>query len=103
MIAIFLKRNVIIAQSQVNNFKGLTSGVDQDVEWFNIAVHDSIGVQIMEPLEELFHIDFNICQRQTWVEVSEVNVGTVLEDEAGCLEVRTLNDLLYLGNVFVIE
>lgn len=50
MITAFFTRNVIVAETEINYFQRLVLWVNQNIEWFNISMHDSLRVQVMKTL-----------------------------------------------------
>ena len=44
---ILLGREVILAEAEINKPQFLALMVDQDVEWLDVSVHDSVGMDVV--------------------------------------------------------
>mmetsp|Transcript_12929 Transcript_12929/g.36903 ORF Transcript_12929/g.36903 Transcript_12929/m.36903 type:complete len:382 (-) Transcript_12929:17-1162(-) len=73
--------------------------VDHDVVGLHVAVHDAVGVAIIQRLEQLEDVVPDVVVRQGGVQDLEVGVVHVLEDEGGGLALRVADDVEELDDV----
>lgn len=50
MLVAIVAGDIVVAQSEVNYLENSGVGVDEDVVGLDVAVHDAVGVEIVEAL-----------------------------------------------------
>mmetsp|Transcript_51395 Transcript_51395/g.111835 ORF Transcript_51395/g.111835 Transcript_51395/m.111835 type:complete len:285 (-) Transcript_51395:240-1094(-) len=73
--------------------------VDHDVVRLHVAVHDAVGMAVLERLEQLVDVVAHVVVCERGVERAEVGVVDVLEDERGRLGLRVPDDIEQLDDV----
>ena len=96
---VFTPRVVELCQTPINEAQLALLVVDHDIMWFDITVHDTVGMAIVQSLEQLEDIETNIEVRESRVKDLEVCVVDMLEDERGSLGLRIAYHVEQLDDV----
>mmetsp|Transcript_29998 Transcript_29998/g.71347 ORF Transcript_29998/g.71347 Transcript_29998/m.71347 type:complete len:291 (+) Transcript_29998:340-1212(+) len=96
---VFPPRVVELRQSPVDQTQLPLLVVDHHVVRFDVAVHDSIRVTVVQRLQKLEYVIPNVVVGKCGIQYFEVRVVHVLEDQAWRLRLRVANDIKQLDDV----
>jgi hypothetical protein len=73
--------------------------INHDVMRLNVAMHDTVGMTIVESFEKLKDVIANIVIGESRIEHLEICIIDVFKDERGSLGLRIADDIKELNNV----
>ena len=89
------------SETPIDKSKPLVVMVDHDVVWLHISMHDTLGVAVVESLEDLVDIESNIVVSERLVESPEINIASVdiLHDECWSLGHRIADNINQVDDI----
>jgi len=74
-----------LCKAPVDELQLASGGVDHDVMWLNIAMHDSIHVAEVQSAQQLEHVVPNVIIREGGIKLAEIDVVHIFLNEARSL------------------
>lgn len=98
---VLLPRVVEFSETPIDQTKLAVGVVNHDVVGLDVAMHDALGVTVVESLQDLEHVEADVEIVETLVEFAEVSVTRVdkLSDDGGCLSQRIPHNIDKFNNV----
>lgn len=90
---------VELRQSPVDDAQLAGLGVEHDVVWFDVAVHDAHRVDEVQPFEEFCEVVTDVCECEAGEEAPKVHIGDVLEYEGRSVADGVAADIEELNDV----
>ena len=96
---ILLVRKVVVSKSVIDQSKFLLLMVDNNVEWFDVSVHDSVRMSVLQCLKNLVGVesDFEISHHHD--KLFRFNVRNVLENQRWSIRCLVTHHIKQLHNV----
>lgn len=90
---------VELRKTPVNKPKDALLWIDDDIVWFDVSVHDSLGVAVIKRLQQLKNVVSNVHIRQCWVQHFEVHVIDMFKNQARGLGGAIFGDIQQLNDI----
>ncbi len=90
---------VELGETPVDNTEFLGDVVNDNVVRLDVTVHDTHAVGIVQPAQQLVHVETDVVVGELWVEDLEVLRVDVLGNEGACLGDRILDSVHKINNV----